>query len=349
MLKKLTAVALMLVLLLSAGCGKKPEEKPQEEPKQEAEQQETPVQKPASALNPLTGCYETEGIANIRPVAVMINNDVRAQNAQAGLPEADVVYESEIEGGETRLMAVFQDVQNVKNIGTIRSARVAYVDLAVGHNAVYIHRGCDETYAGPHMRALKALNRIDIHEGNYGERLKNGLALEHTLYTHGDVLWNGIKSKYSTTLENVQPWQNFAKEDEKVTLTGGTANKVTVKFSGNFQSVFVYDQSTGLYERNFKTKVPTEYFTKQSTKVKNVVVCLTDIKDYPDREHRNIPLESGKGYYITNGTFRAIKWSKGGSTSPLKFTYEDGSEFKMSAGNTWVCFSSQRYSVPIFE
>lgn len=351
MLKKLTAVALMMVLLLSAGCGKKPAEKPQEEPKQDVEQQETPAPKPASALNPLTGCYETEGIANIRPVAVMINNDVRAQNAQAGLPEADIIYETEIEGGETRLMAVFQDVEKVKNIGTVRSCRVAYADLANGHRAVYIHRGLDKTYAGPHVKKLAnaGFSRIDIHEGNYGVRLKNGLALEHTLYTHGDVLWNGIKSKYSTTLENVQPWQNFAKEDEKVTLTGGTANKVTVKFSGNFQSSFVYDQATGLYERNFKSKVPTEYFTKESTKVKNVVVCLTNIKDYPDGIHRNIPLESGDGYYITNGTFRAIKWSKGDSASPLKFTYEDGSEFKMSAGNTWVCFSSQRYSVPIFE
>ena len=343
MLKRLTAIGLMLLLLMSASCAKKPEEQPKDEPQDEVQE---PVQ-PASALNPLTGLYEYDGILNVRPVAVMINNDVRAQDAQAGLPEADIIYETEIEGGETRLMAVFQDAQKVENIGTIRSSRYAYIDLAMGHNAVYIHRGCDERYAGPH---LKDLDHIDIHEGNYGYRLKNGLALEHTLYTKGETLWDGICSRFSTTtLEDVEPWQNFAAEGEKVTLTGGAADKVTVAFSGNFKSIFVYDEETGLYERNFKSKIPTEYFTKESTKVKNVVVCLTNIVNYPDGEHRNIPLEGGDGYYITNGTFRAIKWSKGDASSPLKFTYEDGSEFVMSPGNTWVCFSSERYSVPTFE
>lgn len=340
MFKKITAIGLMLLILMSAACAKKPEEPPAEEPKQEVEE---PV-KPASSLNPLTGLYEYEGILNVRPMAVMINNDVRAQNAQAGLPEADIIYETEIEGGETRLMAVFQDAQKVENIGTIRSSRYAYIDLAMGHNAMYIHRGCDEVYAGPH---LKDLDHIDIHEGNYGYRLKNGLALEHTLYTKGEKIWEGVSSKFNTTLEDVQPWQNFAKDP--VTLTGGSANKATVAFSGNFKSIFVYDEQTGLYERNFKSKIPTEYFTKESTKVKNVIVCLTNIKDYPDGIHRNIPLEGGDGYYITNGTFRAIKWTKGSATSPLKFTYEDGSTFEMNPGNTWVCFASSRYSVPTFE
>lgn len=341
MLKRLTAVGLMLLLLLSASCAKKPEA-PQEEPKDEVQE---PV-KPASALNPLTGLYEYEGILNNRPVAVMINNDVRAQDAQAGLPEADIIYETEIEGGETRLMAVFQDVQKVENVGTIRSSRYAYIDLAMGHNAAYFHRGCDEVYAGPH---LKDLDRVDIHEGNYGYRLKNGLALEHTLYAKGEKLWEAVSSKFSTMLEDVQPWQNFAAEGETVTLAGGAANKVTVPFSGNFKSIFVYDEATGLYERNFKSKIPTEYFTKESTKVKNVIVCLTNIHDYPDGEHRNIPLEGGEGYYITNGTFQKIKWSKGESSAPLKFTYEDGSEFVMSAGNTWVCLANPRYSTPTFE
>ena len=342
MLKRWTALGLCLLLLLSAACTKKPTEQPKEEPKDEVQES---VKNPTS-LNPLTGLYEYDGILNNRPVAVMINNDVRAQDAQAGLPQADVIYETEIEGGETRLMAVFQDAQKVENIGTIRSCRYAYIDLAMGHNAVYVSRGYDATYAGPH---LSGVDYIDIHEGNYGYRLKNGLALEHTLYAKGEKLWSGVSAKFKTTLDDAKPWQTFAKEGETVTLSGGKADKVTVAFSGNFKSIFIYDEQTGLYERNFKQKVPTEYFTKDSTKVKNVVVCLTKIANYPDRIHRNIPLESGEGYYATNCTFQKIKWSKGESSASLKFTKEDGSELVMSPGNTWVCFASSNYSVPTFE
>ena len=340
MLKRLTAWGLVLLLLMSAGCAKKPEA-PQEDSNQEQEEI-----KPASSLNPLTGLYEYEGILNNRPVAVMINNDVRAQDAQAGLPDADIIYETEIEGGETRLMAVFQDMQKVQDVGTIRSSRYVYIDLAMGHQAAYFHRGCDERYAGPH---LKDLDHVDIHEGNYGYRLKNGLSLEHTLYAKGEKIWEAVSNKFSATLEDAKPWQSFAKAGETVTLSGGKADKVTVAFSGNFKSIFIYDEETGLYERNFKSKIPTEYFTKESTKVKNVVVCLTSIKNYPDGEHREIALEGGEGYYITNGTFQKIKWSKGASSSPLKFTAEDGSELKMSAGNTWVCLANPNYSTPVFE
>ena len=244
-------------------------------------------------------------------------------------------------------LALWQFSKTLKNIGTVRSARYAYIDLAMGHGAVYIHHGADEVYAGPH---LNDVNRFNIHQNLYGERVNNGLAWEHTLYTHGKELWDGIASKYETTLETTTPWQQFAAEDEKVLLTDGVANKVTVPFSGNyFKTIFIYDSKTGLYERNFKDKVPTEYYTKESTKVKNVLICLTSIVNYPDGEHRKISLDSGEGYYITNGTYKAIKWSKGGSTDSLKVTDNDGNPVTFSAGNTWVCIASKSYSKPTFE
>ena len=354
MLKKLLVIMLSVLMVLSfAACGEKPADDPVNNPQDPVSSDivssgapEVPVEKIPANLNPLTGIYEADGIASIRPVCIMVNNDVRAQNAQAGLPEADIIYETEIEGGETRLMAVFQDVEKVANIGTVRSARIPFIDLAQGHSAVYIHRGCEGTTVKPYVTQF---DRIDIHENLLGERLNNGLAFEHTLYTHGPILWKGIGDRFTTTLENAQPWQNFAAEGETVSLSGGSANTVTVKFSGNFISIFKYDAATGLYERNFKKTIPTEYFTKESTKVKNVVVCLTDIKDHVNGIHRDIALTGGEGYYFTNGTYQKIKWSKGNAADALKFTNEDGTPLKMSAGNTWVCVASQRYSVPTFE
>lgn len=73
----------------------------------------------------------------------MINNISTAQPVQTGLNKADIIYETEVEGGITRLMAVFQDITTAEKIGTIRSARYPYVDLAMGHNAIFIHCGQD--------------------------------------------------------------------------------------------------------------------------------------------------------------------------------------------------------------
>lgn len=354
MFKRIFALCVAVLLLLCTGCGTDADKGASQS---EVSSVESVTSQPASSdvetaktpdmLNPLTGLYEYQGVADIRPVAIMINNDRRAQDAQAGLPEADIIYETEIEGGETRLMAVFKDVEKVKNIGTVRSARYAYIELAMGHGAVYIHHGADEVYAGPH---LKGKDTVNIHEDLYAERIKNGLALEHTLYTHGDKLWAGLSSKFDTKVKEATPWQQFASVDEKVTLNGGVANKISVPFSGNyFKSVFVYDKETGLYERHFKEKVPTEYYTKESTKVKNVLICMTSIYDYPDGEHRYIALESGEGYYATNGTYMKVKWSKGGTNDALKITDENGNPVTFSAGNTWVCIASKKTSQPIFE
>ena len=53
--------------------------------------------------------------SNSRPVAVMINNLNAARNYHSGLEDAYIVYEFPIEGGITRMMALFKDKNNHSN------------------------------------------------------------------------------------------------------------------------------------------------------------------------------------------------------------------------------------------
>lgn len=163
-LRKFAAMALCALLLGAAGCKNAPEEaEVSSEPEiisSEAESSSEPEK--LSYLNPLTGLYGEKDITNNRPVAVMINNIKVAQNVQCGINDADIVYETEVEGGITRLMAVYQDISSVDRIGTVRSARYPYVDMAMGHDAVYIHCGSDPNYCRPH---LNDLDHIDVDTG----------------------------------------------------------------------------------------------------------------------------------------------------------------------------------------
>lgn len=45
------------------------------------------------------------------------------------------------EGGITRMLAVYQSLEDVGSIGSIRSARPYYIELALGHDALYVHAG----------------------------------------------------------------------------------------------------------------------------------------------------------------------------------------------------------------
>lgn len=347
MLKKFLAASVAVLMIFSVGCN---DDNVVYDDLSDYESEAPIVENedvaPNLTVNPLTGVAQFEDAekANQRPVAIMVNNVDIAQKVQTGLSKADVIYETEVEGGITRLMAVYQDISTLDKIGTVRSARYPYVDLALGHNAVYIHCGQDPTYCAPH---LKDIDDISIDTDSQGaKRISNGLSSEHTLYALAGDLWKNINGKFDMKVASVAPWVNFT--DEKVELSGGSATSVKVPFPA-MTTNFTYDAQSGLYTRLAGSTVLTDYYSGESTQVKNIFILLTSISNYPDGKHRKVALESGKGYYVTNGTVQEIKWSKGAATNGFKFTDANGNKIQVSAGNSWVCIASKSTCDPKFE
>lgn len=343
MYKKILALLLCLFTVTAVGCSKNSKETDSDSSLSSVISEPAPVY----YTNNLTGedvLTDKEKVNN-RPVAVMINNISVAQKVQTGIAKADIVYETEVEGGITRLMAVFKDISAVEKIGAVRSARYPYIDLSMGHGAIYIHHGQDKTYAKPH---LKDTQTFAVSENNAGVRIKNGLATEHTLYGYGKKIWNYLNKKgYNTKTDNTENWQKFADKNTKISYSD-IANTVTVKFSSGYTSVFKYDAEKGRYVRYFKTTERKDYYTGESEYFKNVFVLKTSITYYPDGKHKKVNLTSGTGYYCVNGTYTPIKWSKGSASSSLKFTTTDGQPLEVNQGNSWVCFHSKSFS-PAFE
>ena len=343
MFKKILIFALCLSTLLLSGCFEKTKELTIEGDDTSSVAEPEPVK----YINPLTGlAVENDESLENRPVAIMVNNISVAQTVQTGLYAADIVYETEVEGGITRLMAVYQNIKPVEKIGTVRSARYAYIDLALGHNAIYVHHGADERYAGKH---LAETDHFVLDSNNGGARIKNGLATEHTLYAYGDKLWECLE-KSNRTIKNDKTgtWQNFADEDSPVKLEN-TASAVSVPFSTSYKTTFKYDAASGKYVRYFNGTERKDYYTKSSLYFKNIFVLSTSITYYSDNKHRNIALEGGDGYYFVNGTYTKIKWSKGADTNGIKFTDVNGKALTVNPGNSWVCIADSSRSQPIIE
>ncbi len=342
MYRKILTLLMAVLLLTSVGCGsdKKTDKKPNES------SQSSAVTQTDTYINPLTGVAElTKEKSQDKPVAIMVNNVSVAQPVQAGVPQADIIYETEVEGGITRLMAVYQDISKVEKIGTVRSARYAYVDLSMGHDAIYVHHGQDPTYCAPH---LKDTQTFTLGTNNAGYRESNGLASEHTLYGYGEKIWKTLVDQgYNTKLTKATTWQTFADKDTAITYES-VAKTVSVPFSTSYKSVFKYDDKSGKYQRFFKNTERKDYYTGESEYFKNVFILSTTISNYPDGKHRNIDLTSGSGYYCVNGTYTPIKWSKGNASSSFVFTTEDGKPLTVNQGNSWVCIMSNKFA-PTFE
>ena len=71
-------------------------------------------------VHPLTGEGIDVDISGRRPIAIMFNN-LKQALPQIGISKADVLYEVVAEGGITRIMGVYQDLEGAGDLGSIRS------------------------------------------------------------------------------------------------------------------------------------------------------------------------------------------------------------------------------------
>ena len=123
-LKRTVALLLAVVMLFGlTACGGKEEEETTEPVTTEVTTTAAPLA-PAK-INRLTGLATLSKEAyGKRPVAIMINN-VRAALPQYGVSAADIMFEVIVEGGITRMMAVYGDYTKIPNVCSIRSCSSA--------------------------------------------------------------------------------------------------------------------------------------------------------------------------------------------------------------------------------
>ena len=115
------------------------------------------------------------------------------------------------------------------------------------------------------------------------------------------------------------------------------ANKVSIPYSNLTVSSYEYDPETKSYNRFVNDKAHTDYVTKEQYSFKNIITYklgTSTIDSYGRLDLKNIG--SGEGYYITNGYAIPIKWEKETRKSQTRYYYTDGTELKVSDGNTFI-------------
>ncbi len=354
MLKKMLCFTAAVMLIASAtGCKDKDSGSLSEPPvnagyvppsaKTEETQPETDATEPiAKGINPLTGeSGYNEDAAGKRPVAIMVNN-LKAALPQYGVEQADIIYELPVEGGITRLMAVYADYTAVPDVCSVRSCRYYYPLICLGMDAIYCHWGSDQTIA------LDTLNRTGIdhldgasEKGLFyrdEERAKT-YSSEHTGYLKGAELAEKIGQKEFRT--DVRPDNsgmcfNFVGEGETAAPSELTANSVTVNFSSQYFSTFTYDADAGHYLKQHSGSPHMDGRTGNQLAFDNVFVLQTDIHTRECGYLMDVALSNGTGYYASNGGAQTVTWSKNGENAPIKVYAADGSELNVNVGESYI-------------
>jgi hypothetical protein len=330
-------VALIAVLTLFAGCGQTGDPEilpPESNPSSE-------VSEPETAVNPLTGEEGfDEALLTTRPVAVMVNN-IRAALPQSGLSQADIIYELPVEGGITRLMAVFSDYSKIQSVGSVRSCRHDYVELVLPLNAIYVHFGWStmgktavEKYGVDNINGISMSNTAFYFDKERSQTKSS----EHCWFTSAEYIQKGIdQCGYSTETDPLDPIFRFAAPGENVLAGKTAATNVTVPLSGAVTATFTYDSTSGMYKKGQFGQDHIDSLTGKAVEVKNVFLMYTDVATIDASGHKEIALESGTGYYLSNGVSVPVTFRKNGVNDPVKVYDESGQEIEVNAGKSWFC------------
>ncbi len=287
---------------------------------------------PAGPACPLTGA-PSEGQVPPRPaLAVKVDNYPQAR-PQSGLNEADIVYEEPVEGGITRLVAVFQ-CQSPALIGPIRSARAVDVPILDQlSRPVFLHAGGID----PVLALLQEGNLIDDNVFDHASviQMPAGRSAPYDTYVSAAAAW-GLDPKDTTSPAPVFTYST--------TAPAGTAvATLHIPFSGTNNTLWTWDASSGRWLLSYQGTPATVQGGGQISTT-NIVVQTVQVTYGPWLENNVGGYEvqskmtgSGPLVVLRNGVAVSGTWSRESLSDVTTLTGVGRvSHQRSQPGPTWV-------------
>lgn len=323
-------IAILIILIMAAGwiLGSKIVKDKEKEPVAVSEEEKVIEQMEEETPKIFQG--------SDRPIAVMIDNHSDAW-PQAGLQEAYMVYEIIVEGGETRLMALFKGV-DLEKIGPVRSARHYFLDYVMENDAIYAHFG-ESPQADSDIKKY-GIDEIDgiAEDGTTFWRVKDKASPHNAVTSTVKLLESAKNKKYKTTSKE-ESVLNYV-TDEVELENGQGAVSVTIPHSQLQTVKYEYDEENKVYERQARGKEQVDWDTEKTITTKNIIITFCDnytLDDVEDKGRQGLKnIGTFDGYYITNGKAIKIKCTKSARDEQTIYKDLEGNEIKVNDGNTFV-------------
>ncbi len=289
----------------------------------------------AAERNVLSGREGSNG-----PVLAVKIDDTNAAHPQIGLEDADVVYIEQVEGGVTRLAAIFSSVIP-ERIGPVRSARISDIDILSQYGRVAF------AFSGAQKKLLPVIDAANLQ--NLGAQ-----AQPPSIYTtdpnrvppfamvlRADLLMAKVVEKnYQITTANSVGW-SFGDAPQ-----GGKPTESVIMHwpAARYSAAWSESQSRWLLSHNSESDVAESGIVLGPTTLVIQMVSITD-SEYRDKVGGITPFSqtvgNGRGFILRDGkTFNAL-WSRASEGVGTTWTSSDGNEIKFAPGQIWVALTDR--------
>jgi hypothetical protein len=262
------------------------------------------------------------------PVVVVKVDNVPAARPQTGLGAADVVYVEPVEGGLTRLVAVFGG-DLPEEVGPVRSARRTDLDLLAQYGKPVLAYSGAAPELLPTLRSADLVNASPDEAGAAFHRSRDRRA-PHNLYVRPSELPGGATGPAEAPLL-------FGAAPEGGTPAAGHDVAFEAARFG-----FTWSAPDGRWRiaMNGSPMTSTESgpLTAATVVVQHVVVTSgeagEDAAGSPSPVARTVG--SGQSEVLRDGRVFDGTWSRPEADAPTRFRTAEGAELPLAAGPVWV-------------
>lgn len=388
-MKKKTLVAIMVALSMGilAGCGEDTETNSpfliessptstESEPTQTEPVESTEPSSEAVVIAPitertvengmmqsyLTGEWKPVEVVTRRNFAIMIPNNKPAL-PQYGISQASIIYEAPVEGRITRLMAFFEDYDDLDRVGPVRSSRDYFLYESMAYDSIYCNWGLAVPFVAPVINTdrvdniSQAVSGIDVPAPNAFDRVsRSGYATEFTGYMFIDgyekeVNRLGYETEYTDRFEQaftfaddcIMEYEEYPEATQIFPGGNGVSNK------GGYAPAdpcFAYNAEDHLYYRTQYGAAQVDEYNGEQVAVTNVVykICTGEVREPSDKDYLAFGVHgTGEAYVFTNGRVIHGTWQRTGDYAPNLFLDDNGNEIIFNQGKTWICCIWDQY------
>lgn len=274
------------------------------------------------------------------PILAVKIDDTNAAHPQIGLEDADVVYIEQVEGGLTRLAAIYSSVIP-QSIGPVRSARISDLEILAQYGRVAF------AYSGAQKKLLPVIASANLQ--NLGAQ-----AQPPSIYTtdpsrnspvamvlRADLLMAKVveKNYQIGTAKNVG-W-SFG----EAPAGGKPTQSVVIHWpAARYSAEWSESEARWLLSHNSKSDVAESGVILGPTTLIIQLVSIAD-SEYGDKFGGVTPYSqtvgTGRGFILRDGKAFAARWSRPSQGEGTSWTLKDGSEIKFAPGQIWVALSDK--------
>lgn len=320
-----TLIPVLIVLVVGGGIGAWVTLRPKSSPTTPTSSTTTA---PHYATAPLTGLIDRSGLSVKRSaLTVKIENTPDAL-PQWGVDRADVVYEEIVNGGITRLAAIFNSQAPAK-VGPVRSVRPTDTSVVWPLGGIFAYSG-GAAYAVQSIAQVPSLKLID--ESNAGQAMFRDPTryAPHNLYAVAPLLFAFAGSP-------TPPPSLFTYRTTTQKVTGAKVAAFTVQFPSMYPVTWTWNATSLSWDRTLFGQ-PDVTGTHVRESPKNVVVMWINYVNGIGTMSSVANLQgSGTAAIFTNGKEVKGTWSRGSSKAAV-LTYQtaSGKSITLTPGQTWV-------------